>query len=109
MVINGCPDIPDPQNGNIDFTGDISAPFDVGTTATYSCDQGYSLVGDSAVRSCLNAGLDYYWSGDASTCERKYNIICSGTGGAVIVIGVQQSDIRHFLTICQAKCDQCQV
>ena len=37
-----------------------------GHTATYSCNTGYSLVGDST-RSCQATGV---WSGSTPTCQR---------------------------------------
>ena len=43
-----CPDIPDPDKGQIDFVPDDTAPFSLGTNATYSCDDGYSLVSTDA-------------------------------------------------------------
>lgn len=71
VVVPGCPDLADPENGNIAFTGDALAPFDVGTMATYSCNEGYSLVGDSAVRTCQNGVSiqEDFWSREAPTCQ----------------------------------------
>jgi len=41
-----CPDIPDPINGQIIFSGDADriSPFDYGTVAEYSCDDGLTLL-----------------------------------------------------------------
>ena len=64
---NGCPHIPDPENGNIDFVVDTTAPFEVGTTATYSCDQGFSLDEGDIVRTCEENDLTS-WSGSAPSC-----------------------------------------
>ena len=69
-----CPDSPDPVNGNIIFTTDNIAPFELGTSAQYKCYPGYVLVGDSDVRTCsadleLDVGV---WTGSASTCECEY-------------------------------------
>ena len=64
-----CPDIPDPENGQIVFDADTTCPFDLGTTATYSCHYGYSLVGE-AVRTCEGDGTQEYgtWSTPAPEC-----------------------------------------
>ena len=40
----------------------------INSVAIYSCDDGYSLVGDAS-RTCLETGL---WSGTAPTCNSKY-------------------------------------
>ena len=68
-----CPDIGDPSNGNIDFIGDSVAPFSIGTSAIYTCDTGYVLVGES-VRICEDGN----WNGTASICTREltYKIHC---------------------------------
>ena len=52
-----CGSLTDPGNGNVTLT--------VGTTATYSCNTGYNLVGDST-RTCQATGK---WSGSAPTCQ----------------------------------------
>ena len=61
-----CPDLPDPVNGMITFATDTTAEFDFMTTATYSCDSGYALVGMDTVRTCVG---EEEWSGTAPTCE----------------------------------------
>ena len=59
------------------YDSDMTAPFDFETTATYSCDDGYGLSGDTLVRTCESAG----WSGSASICQREclieVKIICT--------------------------------
>ena len=42
--------------------------FDIGTTATYWCDSGFSLVGGIFPRVC---GEDGVFSGEAPVCQRK--------------------------------------
>ncbi len=68
-----CEDIPDPLNGNIVFEIDTVATFDVLTTATYSCDPGYSLQGSDVVRTCTGTSNDHLgtFNGVAPTCERE--------------------------------------
>ncbi len=62
-------------NGVIVYNVDMTAPYDVGTVATYSCDPGYELAINpgSEMRSCEDAGdgSGGRFSGQAPTCERK--------------------------------------
>ena len=58
-----CGTLSDPTNGQVDHTSGTT----VGQTATYSCNTGYNLVGDS-IRTCQAEGI---WSGSASTCQGK--------------------------------------
>ena len=57
-----CPDLPDPSNGRVNQRGNKP-----GDRASYTCNSGYELQGDST-RTCQNNGQ---WSGDAPTCERE--------------------------------------
>ena len=59
-----CGPLTDPANGSVTHT----AGTDVGQTATYSCNRGYNLVGDST-RTCQARGN---WSGSAPTCQGVY-------------------------------------
>ena len=61
-----CGSLPDPANGRVDHTAGTSFR----QTATYSCNTGYDLVGDST-RTCQAAGN---WSGSTPTCEGIYVI-----------------------------------
>ena len=65
----GCEDLPDPNNGNIDFILDETAPFEVGTRGCYHCDRGYSLMGGDYERVCESDGVNFFWNGTAPTCE----------------------------------------
>ena len=56
-----CGSLTDPDNGQVDHTAGTS----LGQTATYSCNTGYNLVGDST-RTCQAEGE---WSGSAPTCQ----------------------------------------
>ena len=56
-----CGNLTDPANGQVDHT----AGTRFGQTATYSCDTGYNLVGDST-RTCQAEG---HWSRSAPTCQ----------------------------------------
>ena len=61
ILIVDCGSLTDPDNGSVDHTAGTT----VGQTATYSCNTGYNLVGDST-RTCQATGN---WSGSAPTCE----------------------------------------
>ena len=56
-----CGPLTDPANGQVNHTAGTS----LGQTATYSCNTGYNLVGDST-HTCQAIGE---WSGSAPTCE----------------------------------------
>ena len=57
-----CGALPNPANGLVNNTNGTT----FGQTATYSCNTGYNLVGNST-RMCQATGV---WSGSAPTCER---------------------------------------
>ena len=63
-VVVDCGDLTDPANGQVDLTSGTT----FGQTATYSCNTGYNLVGDST-RTCQATGV---WSGSAPTCQGVY-------------------------------------
>ena len=64
-----------PPNGNISFSvsADINGRYSFGTTATYSCNIGYSLVPSPTVRTCAGDGSSTFGSFDGSepVCEGK--------------------------------------
>ena len=64
MTISGCGNLSDPANGSITLTAGTT----LGQTATYSCNTGYTLVGDRT-RTCQATGE---WSGSAPTCQGVY-------------------------------------
>ena len=59
-VVVDCGDLPDPRFGKVILTGTT-----FGSTATYSCQRGYILVGGST-RTCQANGQ---WSGQAPICR----------------------------------------
>lgn len=69
-----CPPLEVPENGSISYDPDAEPDFEFGTSAVYSCDEGFGLSGGDKVRVCGpdgdgdNIGK---WSGDPSVCERK--------------------------------------
>ena len=56
-----CGSLTDPANGHVTLTAGTT----FGQTATYSCNTGYNLVGDST-HTCQATGN---WSGSAPTCQ----------------------------------------
>ena len=68
-----CPHIADPFNGQITFSSDRTAPFEFGTTATYSCDDNHVLSVGDTVRTCVSDGSSDVgvWSGSELFCLCK--------------------------------------
>ena len=60
LTVVDCGNLTDIANGQVDHTAGTTFK----QTATYSCNTGYNLVGDS-IRTCQAIGN---WSGSASTC-----------------------------------------
>ena len=63
-----CPLLLDPANGTVVMSGNM-----VGDAAIYTCDPGFSLVGESRL-TCASNGT---WSGIPPVCTRKKNLIPS--------------------------------
>ena len=59
LAVVSCGELAGPDNGAVSVTNTTFA-----STATYSCNDGYSLVGDTT-RTCLASGL---WSGVVPNC-----------------------------------------
>ncbi|CAI8024982.1 Sushi repeat-containing protein SRPX2, partial [Geodia barretti] len=55
-----CPTLNDPDNGNLNLSGNS-----LGDTAEYTCNTGYNLMGES-ISTC---GADSQWSGNPPVCE----------------------------------------
>ncbi len=69
-----CPSLPLLDNGVIVYSAASSAPYEFGTTATYSCNTGYGLTGGDAVLSCDGDGDSPagVWNGTIVTCEGEF-------------------------------------
>ena len=67
LAVVNCGTLSNPANGQVSHTGGTT----LGQTATYSCNTGYSLVGDST-RTCQSTGV---WSGSVPTCPRM--LLCA--------------------------------
>ena len=57
-----CSPLEDPLDGSVTVDS-----FSLGSTAVYSCDEGFDLVGE-AMRTCMN---NSQWSGEAPQCMRR--------------------------------------
>ena len=64
LVVN-CTMLSPPINGRLDVTSNTTVPG--GFSATYFCNVGYNLMGDST-RECQDDGS---WSGSAPVCDRE--------------------------------------
>ena len=64
FIVVDCGSLASPKFGQVVISGTT-----FGSTATYSCQKGYILVGDST-RVCQVNGQ---WSGDAPTCKSMFN------------------------------------
>ncbi len=65
-----CPALAPIPNGAIIYAPDMTAPYDVDTVATHSCDPGFRLSGFET-RQCLAGGI---WSTLIPVCVGTYNI-----------------------------------
>ena len=61
LIVVNCGALTNPTNGQVSHTGGTT----YGQTATYSCNTGYNLVGNST-RTCQATGM---WSGSVPTCQ----------------------------------------
>ena len=68
-----CTDLPTPDNGQVSYASDTTAPYDFGTEATYVCNSGFGIVG-SRTRMCTgnNSTTIGTWTVTAPTCEGTY-------------------------------------
>ena len=64
-----CSDLTKPTNGMIAYNIETNSLRPVDTVATYTCDTGYTLNGDTT-RACESGGM---WSGSAPVCQCKWN------------------------------------
>ncbi len=68
-----CPGVPTPNNGSIEVDGvsqDENSTYIFAEVTTYSCDTGFSLVGNNS-RTCTGDGsrTTGAFDGEAPTCE----------------------------------------
>ena len=69
-----CSELPEIENGMISYGPDSEGPdYDLSTVATYNCDEGFALVGEDRVRTCVDvsSGRSGEFNGTAPMCQRK--------------------------------------
>ena len=69
-----CPALTAPMNGQVSYATDMTAEFEIGTVATFTCDAGFSLNGAAAMLTCTDDDqMDDVgtWGGIEPTCLRK--------------------------------------
>ena len=76
-----CPPLTAPTNGFVTYsssTSDENGNYAFSAMATYSCDTGFSLVGNNT-RTCTgdSSSTTGVFEGEAAICERK-QLICNG-------------------------------
>ena len=64
-----CPALTPPDHGTVSISSGVNY-LSVGSTATYSCDPGYALLG-STTRTCEDPDRDSVgtWTGSVATCQ----------------------------------------
>ena len=93
-----CLGLSSPTNGQISYFTDMTIPFDFGTVATYSCEDGYGLSGGDMASTC---GGDYtsitgVWSGTPPTCESKLNLLTTSVVGACLLLVINTNSIADI-------------
>ena len=69
-VIIRCQSLTEPTNGEVSISaGTHGVNLGVGAVATYSCSNGYGLVGQDTRTCVINRGISGIWSGSEPTCE----------------------------------------
>ncbi|XP_064386053.1 sushi, von Willebrand factor type A, EGF and pentraxin domain-containing protein 1-like [Halichondria panicea] len=75
-----CSDLIIPTNGMIGYNIETASPRPVDTMATYICDTGYTLNGETT-RTC---GSDGVWSGSTPVCQQKLCSDLTLTNGNIV-------------------------
>ena len=70
-----CPSLSNPVNGSVILNGVVNGNIVVEAEATYSCDTGFSLVGNSN-RTCTGDGSSVigFFNGVAPTCQGENSL-----------------------------------
>ena len=67
-----CSELPALENGMITYSPDSEGPnYDLSTVATYTCNEGFALVGGDRMRTCedVSNGSSGEFDGTAPTCQ----------------------------------------
>ena len=83
LTVVDCGNLTNPANGQVSHTAGTT--FE--QTATYSCDTGFNLMGDTT-RTCQATGV---WSGNAPTCQG------TAAGHSVIVNSISGTETVNKL------------
>ena len=75
VILAICDDLRPLANGTIMYHPETS-PRLQGSTATYSCNFGYTLYGDTTVRTCIDIGSGGVWNGSDLICQGWIKQIC---------------------------------
>ena len=93
-----CPELSAPADGGVTLN---TQTFGVGTTATYSCDPGYILVGEiSTIRTCedTHRGTTGTWNGTEPLCDGMQTLMYIG-----VEIGGPGGRPNHSLVFSNTK------
>ncbi|XP_039391807.1 complement component receptor 1-like protein isoform X3 [Mauremys reevesii] len=63
------PCLPPPDIANGSYTGQSGEEFTFGSTVTYKCDQGFSLIGEASIHCTTKDNFNGEWSGPAPECK----------------------------------------
>ena len=97
-VVPQCPALPLIADGSITYTGDstLTADYDVGTMATFSCDSGHYRTSTSS-RFCVEETGTAFWNGTSPIC------VCELPLSTCLHAYVLESDsdpkLRNFITM----------
>ena len=75
-----CPELANPGNGTVTISDSILVSLGLGSKASYSCDPGYTLVGDEVHFCVLSAGAIVatgVWNGSTLTNCQGTNQECT--------------------------------
>ena len=69
-----CSALTAPTNGRVSYSTDMTEPFSIGTVATFTCDDDYTLNGATATLTCADdnqADTLGTWGGTEPSCLGK--------------------------------------
>ncbi|CAH1774074.1 unnamed protein product, partial [Owenia fusiformis] len=92
-----CDKLKSPDDGNVTFTSGVS----LGSVATLSCNDGYTLEG-SNTRTCVQNGIQGTWTGIQAKCLKQ----CPSLNNAVIRNGVLSTNSRTEGALVRLNCSK---